>query len=71
MFKKIVFLLAVVCSFNAINAQEIEKKWQLSSSENDFLELQKGSYKLQIATDSINQKGDYLVQDNFIFLFLL
>ena len=69
MFKKIVFLLAVVCSFNAINAQEIEKKWQLSSSENDFLELQKGSYKLQIANDSINQKGDYLVQDNFIFLF--
>jgi CNT family concentrative nucleoside transporter len=69
MFKKIVFLLAVVCSFNAINAQEIEKKWQLSSSENDFLELQKGSYKLQIANDSINQKGDYLVQENFIFLF--
>ena len=69
MFKKIVFLLAVLCSFNALNAQEIEKKWQLSSSENDFLELQKGSYKLQIANDSINQKGDYLVQDNFIFLF--
>lgn len=69
MFKKIVFLLAVVCSFNAINAQEIEKKWQLSSSESDFLELQKGSYKLQIANDSINQKGDYLVQENFIFLF--
>lgn len=69
MFKKIVFLLAVICSFNAINAQEIEKKWQLSSSENDFLELQKGSYKLQIANDSINQKGDYLVQENFIFLF--
>ena len=34
-----------------------------------YLELQKGSYKLQIANDSINQKGDYLVQDNFIFLF--
>ena len=62
-------MLAVLCSFNALNAQEIEKKWQLSSSENDFLELQKGSYKLQIANDSINQKGDYLVQDNFIFLF--
>jgi len=69
MFKKIVFLLAVLCSFNVINAQEIEKKWQLSSSKNDYLELQKGSYKLQIANDSINQKGDYLVQDNYIFLF--
>jgi CNT family concentrative nucleoside transporter len=69
MFKKLVFLLAAICSFNFINGQEIEKKWQLSSSENDYLELQKGSYKLQIANDSINQKGDYLVQDNFIFLF--
>lgn len=69
MFKKIVFLLAVVCSCFASNAQEIEKKWQLSSSQNDYLELQKGSYKLQIANDSINQQGDYLVQDNFIFLF--
>mgnify|MGYP005989350829 CR=1 FL=1 len=69
MFKKIVFLLAVFFSFTVINAQEIEKKWQLSTSENDYLELQKGSYKLQIANDSINQKGDYLVQENFIFLF--
>jgi CNT family concentrative nucleoside transporter len=69
MFKKLALLLAVVFSLNALNAQEIEKKWQLSTSENDYLELQKGSYTLQIATDSINQKGDYLVQENFIFLF--
>jgi CNT family concentrative nucleoside transporter len=69
MFKKIVFLLAVFFSFSVINAQEIERKWQLSSSQNDYLELQKGSYKLQIANDSINQQGDYLIQDNFIFLF--
>ncbi|WP_438967225.1 NupC/NupG family nucleoside CNT transporter [Flavobacterium sp.] len=69
MFKKIVFLAAVFFSFNVISAQELEKKWQLSSSENDYLELQKGSYKLQIVNDSLNQKGDYLVQDNFIFLF--
>lgn len=69
MLKKLFFLVAVLFSFNIINAQEIEKKWQLSSSEKDYLELQKGSYKLQIANDSLNQKGDYLVQDNFIFLF--
>ncbi|WP_339833433.1 nucleoside transporter C-terminal domain-containing protein [uncultured Flavobacterium sp.] len=69
MFKKIVLLLAVAFSLNSLNAQEIEKKWQLSTSENDYLELQKGSYTLQIANDSINQKGDYLVQENFIFLF--
>lgn len=41
MFKKIVLLLAVFFSFTVINAQEIEKKWQLSSSESDYLELQK------------------------------
>ena len=69
MLKKLFFLVAVLFSFNIINAQEIEKKWQLSSSEKDYLELQKGSYKLQIANESLNQKGDYLVQDNFIFLF--
>lgn len=69
MFKKIVFLLAVLFSCFTSNAQEIEKKWQLSSSQNDYLELLKGTYKLQIANDSINQQGDYLIQDNFIFLF--
>lgn len=69
MFRKIVFLFAVLCSCFTSKAQEIEKKWQLSSSQNDYLELQKGSYKLQIVNDSINQQGDYLVQDNFIFLF--
>ncbi|WP_338410034.1 nucleoside transporter C-terminal domain-containing protein [uncultured Flavobacterium sp.] len=69
MFKKIVLLLAVCFSLNALNAQEIERKWQLSSSQDDYLELQKGTYTLQIINDSINQKGDYLVQENFIFLF--
>jgi len=36
MFKKIVLLLAVAFSLNSLNAQEIEKKWQLSTSENDY-----------------------------------
>lgn len=69
MFKKILFICAVFFSFIASNAQEIEKKWQLTSSQNDYLELQKGTYKLNITTDSINQKGAYLIQENFLFLF--
>ena len=69
MIKKIVFLLAVICSFNLTNAQNIEKNWQLSSNNKDYFQLQNGTYSLVISQDSINQKGDYLVQDNYIFLF--
>ncbi|WP_449403953.1 NupC/NupG family nucleoside CNT transporter [Flavobacterium haoranii] len=59
------FSLFFVFSFG----QEIEKKWQLSSSNGDFLELKEGSYNLKLSNDSISQNGDYLVQDNFLFLF--
>ncbi|MDK2772276.1 MAG: hypothetical protein KYX68_08650, partial [Flavobacterium sp.] len=68
MIKKILplfFSLFFVFSFG----QEIEKKWQLSSSNGDFLELKEGSYNLKLSNDSISQNGDYLVQDNFLFLF--
>lgn len=68
MNKNIFFIIALLFSIT-IGAQEIEKKWQLSSSQKDYLELKGGSYELNISTDSIKQKGDYLVQDNFIFLF--
>ncbi|MFD2909839.1 NupC/NupG family nucleoside CNT transporter [Flavobacterium ardleyense] len=68
MHKYILYVIAILFSFTTA-AQEIEKKWQLSSSEKDYLELKGGSYELQLSTDSLNQKGDYLVQDKFIFLF--
>ncbi len=68
MYKYIFYVLALFLSFTT-SAQEIEKKWQLSSSNKDYLELKGGSYELHISSDSIKQKGDYLVQDNFIFLF--
>lgn len=60
--------MALFLSFTT-SAQEIEKKWQLSSSNKDYLDLKGGTYELNISTDSLSQKGDYLVQDNFIFLF--
>lgn len=68
MYKYIFYVLALFLSFTT-SAQEIEKKWQLSSSNQDYLELKGGSYELHISSDSLKQKGDYLVQDNFIFLF--
>ena len=68
MSKYIFYVLALFLSFTT-SAQEIEKKWQLSSSNKDYLELKGGSYELHISSDSLKQKGDYLVQDNFIFLF--
>ncbi|MGV7106320.1 NupC/NupG family nucleoside CNT transporter [Flavobacterium sp. U410] len=69
MTKKISFLI-FFCLFSiGIFAQEIEKKWQLQSSQNDYLELNKGTYQLKLSSDSIFQKGDYWIQDNYLFLF--
>lgn len=68
MNKYIFYVMALFLSFTT-SAQEIEKKWQLSSSNKDYLDLKGGTYELNISTDSLSQKGDYLVQDNFIFLF--
>ena len=70
MIKKIFSLLFCIAFTLLANAQELEKKWQLKTADSDYLELnEKGTYKLQITTDSLYQKGDYLVQDNFLFLF--
>ncbi|WP_445456817.1 NupC/NupG family nucleoside CNT transporter [Flavobacterium sp. HNIBRBA15423] len=69
MIKNIFLYLTFIFTFLNINAQEIEKKWQLETSNNDFLELKEGTYNLKLSKDSLYQKGDYLVQDKFLFLF--
>ncbi len=69
MHKKIILLTLTLLFSMGFNAQELEKKWQLSSSKSDYLELKEGGYELKITADSITQKGDYLVQDNYLFLF--
>ncbi len=69
MIKKFYFLI-LFCLFTlGISAQQLEKKWQLSSSKNDYLELKEGTYQLKLSSDSIFQKGDYWIQDNYLFLF--
>jgi CNT family concentrative nucleoside transporter len=67
--KKLVLIIAIMLGVFNMYAQEIEKKWQLTESNEDFLELNQGSYQLHITNDSIFQKGDYLIQDNYLFLF--
>ena len=67
MIKKIIFSFVLTLAFLTANAQEIEKKWQLGA--NDYLELNEGSYQLKLSSDSLFQKGDYLVQDKYLFLF--
>ena len=67
MIKKIIFSFILTLAFLTTNAQEIEKKWQLGA--NDYLELNEGSYQLKLSSDSLLQKGDYLVQDKYLFLF--
>ena len=66
--KIITFLLLLFCAFQ-INAQELEKKWQLKTSENEFLELKEGTFSLKLSNDSTVRKGDYLIQDKYLFLF--
>lgn len=69
MIKNIFLIFALVFTCSNTFSQEIEKKWQLNTSNNDFLELKEGSYNLKLSKDSLYQKGDYLVQDKFLFLF--
>ncbi|GGD20245.1 NupC/NupG family nucleoside CNT transporter [Flavobacterium orientale] len=69
MYKKLILLTLTLLFSLGLSAQELEKKWQLSSSKTDYLELKEGSYELKISADSLTQKGDYLVQDNYLFLF--
>lgn len=69
MCKKILLFSVTLLCIVGLNAQELERKWQLNSSTTDYLELKEGGYDLKISSDSLIQKGDYLVQDNFLFLF--
>lgn len=69
MYKNLLLLCTVLFCTMSLFSQELEKKWQLKSSKTDYLELKEGQYVLNISSDSITQKGDYLIQDNYLFLF--
>jgi len=67
--KKYFLILSVILGLNHLFAQDLEKKWQLVGSSNDFFELEKGNYQLSIAKDSLIHSGEYLIQEKFIFLY--
>lgn len=66
MFSLLSILFCLIFSFSA---QNLEQKWTLSNSTDDYIEFSDGFYKLAITSDSLNQKGDYQIQDKFIFLY--
>ncbi|MGJ8660859.1 MAG: NupC/NupG family nucleoside CNT transporter [Bacteroidota bacterium] len=68
--KKMFSLLSILfCLIFSFSAQNLEQKWTLSNSTDDYIEFSDGFYKLAITSDSLNQKGDYQIQDKFIFLY--
>jgi CNT family concentrative nucleoside transporter len=68
--KKILsFLLMLFCILGSFHGQVVEQNWQLSNSNEGFLNLKDGHYSYKLKGDSIEQKGDYQIQNNFLFLY--
>lgn len=67
-FKFVVVLFFLLLS-QTVFSQNIEGKWNLSSSKSDFLELKNGEYTISLQKEGLNRKGDYLYQDSSLFLF--
>lgn len=67
--KKYFLILSVILGLNNLFSQDLEKKWQLVGSSNDFFELENGNYQWSVAQDSLIQSGEYLIQGKFIFLY--
>ena len=77
--KNLLFFVITLFSFQLINAQEIEKKWQLKSIENkleqssskindtDYLTLEKGEFNFK--TNSSTSTGDYILQNKLLIFF--
>ncbi|MCX7551755.1 NupC/NupG family nucleoside CNT transporter [Xanthomarina sp. F2636L] len=79
------FLLAFTAIFFGITltlqAQEIEKKWQLESIQDqageelsvnqntDALELHQGVFKFSVSKDSLQSSGDYIFQNNLLVFY--
>ncbi|TYA58026.1 nucleoside transporter C-terminal domain-containing protein [Formosa maritima] len=79
------FLLAIFAVFfgitSTIEAQEIEKNWQLESIQDqtgknltvnkntDALELNEGVFRFSVSSDSIQAYGDYIYQNNLLVFY--
>ncbi len=77
--KNLIFFFITLFYFQFINAQEIEKKWQLKSIENkqeqslskindtDFLILTKGEFNFKTPSNTFT--GDYIHQNNLLIFY--
>ena len=79
------FLLAITAIFfgitSTLEAQELEKKWQLetiqdhasqniyTSQKSDALDLNKGEFNFTISKDTLNASGDYIYQNNLLVFY--
>jgi CNT family concentrative nucleoside transporter len=79
------FLLALTAIFfgitSTLNAQEIEKKWQLENiqdqagnqlnvdKDTDGLELYQGIFKFSVSVDTLQASGDYIYQNNLLVFY--
>jgi CNT family concentrative nucleoside transporter len=69
MKKNLSALSVVFCLVFSFHSQNLEQKWLVENTTDDFLEFQEGKYSLNFLGDSLTQTGDYQVYDNFIFLY--
>lgn len=69
MTKIFTILITLVCISSSIFGQSIEKKWHVSETNKDFLELENGHYSMSYSEDSIIERGDYQIQNDFLFLY--
>lgn len=63
---KLAFLFFLLMSLS-IFSQTIQKKWIWDKES--YFELKDGNYQLHIAKDSVTEKGNYIEQNNILFLF--
>lgn len=63
------FTLLILFIFQFFYAQNLDKKWELSTNKSDFIELKEGAFTCKISADSLLTSGDYVVQGNQLFLF--
>jgi len=62
--------LAIFISLSSITAQELEKTWESTTSENNYstLEFKKGEFNFSSSTVD-DLKGDYMYQNNLLVLY--
>lgn len=80
--KNLLLIAFLLGCFGSSFGQNIEKKWNFSSienqtgdtiysidSENDYLKLSEGSFEYSLEANNLKSSGDYILQKNLLVLF--